>query len=208
MFKVLRLFLVASLLSLLTKVPTGAVTYNKEKQIKYYSSTQFQADIAKFCHFKTSIVASERVQVGSLELAKKIIKSLSDLPTKYMWSPEVDAQNSFVARPQDASGGMVYHFVYRPGNTKSSVGQKNGFSDYYREVSSSEHFRGCIVYSSSPIKYADIEYKLVRDNNKFYIQRTTRIVPKISVLTALARKKLEDSNRETLKLVIEQISKS
>ena len=146
---------------LLVLLSTNFVVYSYDKQVQknFYLSSSFRKNLNQYCNFPTSIVATARRQVKSLETAHKLIAKISDLPNKASWSNDIDARRSFLIYEGDNSLGMIYHFAYKE-NLNPLLGINEGFSDYYREASQKDYFKGCILNSSSTLKNASFEYSM------------------------------------------------
>jgi hypothetical protein len=182
----------------------AAEKYNKETKANYYLSKAFKQDLKQYCYFQTQITSIHRREIDSLEQGYKLIAKVADLPNKAVWSHEIDPRKSFLLHPGDRSLGMIYHFGYK-NNLNPLLGFNQGFSDYYREINEKEHFKGCIVDTSATLKYANFEYKIVQIDSKVYLERTARIIPKINIPIALAKAKLDQSNKESLDKLINSV---
>lgn len=201
-------FLILFFLSLINfQVLHAESKYNAEIQKKYYASKTFKEDLKHLCDFTTQYVASTKAPIKSLAEGKYLISQLSDLPNKHKWDKEIIASKSYLIPPSDKSIGMIYHFEKK--NSHSALfGSNENITDYYRQFQSAERFKGCVVYSSAPIKYADFEYRVLQEGNKFYLQRKARVMPKEHLPSLLVQKKLEQSNQKTLNYVLARLSKS
>lgn len=191
-----KVFIHISLLILFTN-SFEAHSYDRKTQKKFYLSESFRQNLNKYCNFSTSLVATARREIKSLDQAYKIIAKISDLPNKASWSDDIDAKKSFLVYEGDNSFGMIYHFAYKE-NLNPLLGITEGYSDYYRDISKKDYFKGCILNTSSTLKNAVFEYKIVQENSTVYIQRTVRIIPKINFPISLAKAKLAQSNKESL----------
>ncbi len=205
-----KLFLVLSLLIFQLTVAHSGSAYNTDQQKKYYASQAFKQDVKKYCSFNTDIVASNKRQIQSLEQGKEIIRKLADFPNKHIWFKDIDTKNSFLVFNGQNDTGMVYHFTYK--NNKdflSDLTKKSSEQiDYYRETNTPTYFKGCMVYSSSSmIKFADFEYKVLTEGGKVYLQRTARGVPNIPLPKLVAQKKLEQLNKDTLDEVLQKLGR-
>jgi hypothetical protein len=178
--------------------------YNLEEKKNYYLSPQFKKDWKQYCYFKTDLVSTYRREVKSLEEARKAIAVVADLPGKSKWDKLVNPAKSHLIFPGDNTLGMIYHLEYK--NIKDSFFKKDTIiTDYYREKISKDKFKGCILYTTSPAKFANFEYTIVKEDGKIYVERTARVVSAIVAPKFMAIKKLDSLNKKRLDEIIEVI---
>ena len=179
--------------------------YKLEEKKLLYNTLHFQQNIDSYCNFKTKFVAQSKMPINSREEGLKMIAKLADFNTKHNWDKEIIASRSQPLTPPGKGNKVIYHFEKRAIGS-SIFGSKENIVDYYKQFQSAERFKGCVLYTNSPLKYADFEYSIVEEQGKFYLQRKARLVPKLALPDPLVQKKLEDSNKKTLQYVLKALT--
>ncbi|MDJ0625536.1 MAG: hypothetical protein QNJ31_04125 [Candidatus Caenarcaniphilales bacterium] len=199
-------FVFVLLLSISVSHTAHASDYNKEFRKKYYQTSEFQSSIENFCNFSTDFSASYKKQVASLKDGKLLLDKISDFENRHTWKEDINAKDSYLIIPGKPKVGTIYHFEEKATFVPflPIVPKKNIF-DYYIQEKTPDKFKGCIVYSSLPFQKAVFEYKLTKENGKYFIERTAKVIPKPLLPKSLVLNKIKEYNAKSLRKAFESI---